>query len=91
MVDSAATGGLLVLARGISGDLVHTWQNAPGGSWSGWVSLGGGLSSAAVPGQASTGGLVVFARGNGGDLTHIWQNNAGGTWSNWMTLGGNLN
>jgi hypothetical protein len=71
-----------------SGALWHTWQTAPGGSWSAWDNLGGGIGPHNVAvGQNQDGRLEVFAVNTVGALEHIWQTNPGGGWSAWSDLG----
>jgi hypothetical protein len=73
-----------------SGVLLHRWQTSPGGSWSGWYSLGGYLiySRIAVFDNVTC-HLEVVGVGGDGAMWHIWQTNAGGgPWSGWASLGG---
>jgi len=58
------------------------------GSWSGWASLGGALTSG--PGVASwgPGRLDVFVRGSDNGLWHMWWD--GGVYHSWESLGGVL-
>lgn len=65
------------------------WYRAWNGSvWSGWQSLGGGMT--ADPGAVSWGPnrIDVFIRGNDNALWHIDFNGTG--WSGWENLGGSL-
>jgi hypothetical protein len=81
-----------VFARGTDNALWHIWQTAPHtGPWSGWASLGGGITSDPVAIDNSDGRLEVFARGSDDALWHIWQKAPHtGPWSNWASLGGRL-
>jgi hypothetical protein len=74
--------------RGKDNALWTMSQTAPGGSWSGWTSLGGILMGAPVAARNEDGHLEVFARGTDNALYNIWQKGAGGPWSNWASLGG---
>nr|WP_245782701.1 hypothetical protein [Actinokineospora terrae] len=81
-------GGHVLFGRGGAGELTHSWQEAPGTSWSAWNSLGGAITGQPVVGVAAGGGHVVAARGAGGDVVHIWQSGPLGPWSSWVSLGG---
>jgi hypothetical protein len=83
-------GRLEVFQWGTDGALWHKWQLTPGGSWSGWTSLGGALSGPPVVVSNDDRRLEVFARGTDGGLWHIWQLAGGGStgWSTWASLGG---
>src|SRR4051795_2169074 len=76
-------GTLEVFVRGPANALWHTWQYAPGGTWTPWASLGGVITAdpAAIP--YSTGALVVWTRGVDNSAWHVWQNTPAGTWSAW--------
>jgi N-acetyl-anhydromuramyl-L-alanine amidase AmpD len=87
-----ADGRLEVFARGTDNALWRNYQTTPGGTWSGWKSLGGQITwePAAV---VSPGGRVqVFARGTNKALYTIWQNVPGDdtNWSGWGGLGGQI-
>ena len=73
-----------------SGVLLHRWQTSPGGSWSGWYSLGGYLIYTRIAVFDNvTCHLEVVGVGGDGAMWHIWQTNAGsGPWSGWASLGG---
>lgn len=78
--------------------LYHRYQTSPGGSWTGWISLGGYLISAQIGGvRNSDCRLEVFGVGDDygpdyGAMWHIWQTTAGsGPWSGWNSLGGLFN
>jgi hypothetical protein len=83
-----ADGRLEIFARGSDNRLWHTWQQSPGGTWSGWYSLGGPIASAVSVIANKDGRLEVFATGTDNRLWHIWQQSPGGTWSGWYSLGG---
>ncbi|MEV5935122.1 hypothetical protein AB0L56_20935 [Streptomyces sp. NPDC052079] len=57
--------------------------------WSGWESLGGGLTDPVVASNAD-GRLEAFVRGLDGALWHIWQTTPNGGWSGWASLGGGI-
>ncbi len=63
------------------------WHKSWNGSWGGWQSLGGVLTT--EPAAVSWGGdrLDVFVRGTDNALWHTWR---GGSWSGWAGLGGGL-
>jgi len=54
------------------------------GSWLGWVSLGGVLTSAPAATYTSEGRLTVFARGTDNKIWHKWYD---GGWSGWTKVG----
>jgi hypothetical protein len=56
-------------------------------SWSGWESLGGGLTSDPAVASWAPGRLDTFVRGGDNALWHKWFQ---GGWSNWESLGGVL-
>jgi GH25 family lysozyme M1 (1,4-beta-N-acetylmuramidase) len=81
-------GSLEVFARNVYGALVHKWQTAANGEWSGWASLGGVLHSDPGVGRNSDGRIEVFGLGTDDRLYHIWQNAAHADWSAWGGFGG---
>lgn len=73
------------------GNLYHTWQTAPDGAWSPWLSHGHPPSTT-VSGSLEVapnadGRLELFITGNDGNLYHIWQTAPNGTWSSWLSHG----
>lgn len=77
---------------GSGNHLYHAWQTSPGGSWTGWYSLGGILIYSQI-GAVVNSDCHVEAFGIGADhaMWHIWQTNAGsGPWSNWASLNGDF-
>jgi hypothetical protein len=82
------SGQLVVFAIGEDLQLWHKWQLCDGCSWSGWVSLGGGLASNPVVVRKTDGTLVAFAVAFNRDLWHKWQLCNGCSWSGWNSLGG---
>ena len=56
----------------------------------GWMSLGGILTSKPAVGRNADGRLEVFARGTDNALYHIWQTAPNNGWSDWGGLGGIL-
>jgi hypothetical protein len=88
-VGENADGRLEVFAQGRDDDaLYHKWQLTPGGSWSGWESLGGVLTSSPDVARYADGRLVVFVKGTDNAVWLKWQLTPGGSWSGWYTLGG---
>lgn len=90
VVEDAITGGKVIFAKDNRGELVHKWQNAPGGTWSEWNSLGGSLLGDPNVLRTPDGRHVVYARGTNGHLMTKWQQSVGGSWSPWTDLGGEL-
>ncbi|MDB6020773.1 MAG: domain containing protein [Pedosphaera sp.] len=80
-------GRMEVFAVGHSATLYHNYQTSPGGSWSGWISLGTNMfvqNSFPAVGVNSDGRLEVFVVGTDGTVNHIWQKVAGSSAStNW--------
>ena len=92
VVGKNADGHLEVFKVEADGELRHRWQKLPGGSWSGWSSLGGSV----LPGVAITtnlhGELEVFAIARSSlSLCFIRQATPNSPdWSGWTNLGGAL-
>ncbi|MFI9584743.1 hypothetical protein ACIHCQ_23525 [Streptomyces sp. NPDC052236] len=85
--------GMVVFGIDVSGEVVHRWQNAPGGSWSAWTPLGRPTGRAVGRPWALVGRygkLVVFVRGDDGQLWHTWQSETGAWAPDWVGLGGRL-
>src|SRR6266545_1638408 len=89
-VGENADGRLEVFAVGPDRALRHNWQLTPGGSWSGWASLGGVIVGSPAVARDDSGSLVVFVRGTNDAVWLKWQLTPGssGSWSGWYTLGG---
>jgi hypothetical protein len=64
-----------VFVRGTDNALWHIWQTTPNGTWSGWASLGGVLTSDPIVASNADGRLEVFVRGTDNALWHIWEKN----------------
>jgi hypothetical protein len=84
---SSGAGHLDVFVEGTGGALYHKSYT---GTWSGWQSLGGSLTSSPAATSTSAGVIDVFARGTGGAIWQKTTTNGGGSWSNWASLGGQL-
>jgi hypothetical protein len=85
--------GMVVFGVDVSGEIVHRWQNAAGGSWSAWTPLGRPTGRAVGRPWALVGRygkLAVFVRGDDGQLWHTWQSEAGEWAPDWVCLGGRL-
>ena len=85
-------GRLQVFAVGGNGVMYSSWQNSPGGSWSGWSSFGTGkvIQPGFVVGQNLDGRLEAFAKGSGptADVFHLWQSAPSSSWTtNWADMG----
>ena len=81
-------GRLEVFARGTDNGLWHIYELAPNGSWSGWTSLGGEITSDPCVVSNADGRLEIFARGTDNALWHIWQTAPSDGWSDWASLWG---
>lgn len=88
-VIKSGSGQLGLFARGSDGALWHKWENSPGGSWSDWYSLGGGVHDP-VAATDTDGRMEVFVRGNNDALYRTRQKKAGGTWEGFTKMGGNM-
>lgn len=88
-VATNADGRLELFATGSDGTPYHAWQTSPGGSWTGWNSLGGAISGAPVPTVNADGRLEVFGFAGGG-VYHNYQTSPGGGWSGWIWIGGSI-
>lgn len=82
------TGILDIFARSSTNHLLHKMWTGQAG-WSGWVDLGGNITSepAAISRTAAT--VDVFAKGDSSNLLHRSFADTVG-WSNWENLGGNI-
>ena len=90
-----ADGRLEVFAVGTDDSVVHSWQTAPGGSFSGWAALATTATTATMVSPTvarnSDGRLEAFAIGSDLALWHTWQTTAGGAWNGaWASLGGSV-
>jgi hypothetical protein len=83
-------GRLEIFARSADGAVWHNWQTSPGGSWSGWNSLGGWISGRPAATINADGRLDVFVLGGGNTVYHNYQTSPGGGWSGWISLGGSI-
>jgi acylphosphatase/peptidoglycan hydrolase-like protein with peptidoglycan-binding domain len=88
IVASNQDGRLEVFVRGTDAALYHIWQTTPGGGWSEWTSLGGGVQGAPSVTRNADGRLEAFVKGTDNALWHTWQIKPGGAWSEWAPLGG---
>jgi M6 family metalloprotease-like protein len=69
-----------------AGEIIVDWKS----SWSGYLTLGGGLKGRPVVAQNADGRLEVFVRGMDDALWHIWHGGPNHGWSNWESLGGRI-
>jgi len=73
-----------------SASLEHRWQTSPGGSWSGWASLGGALlfGDIALFRNADC-KIEVFGTGTNHQVYDTWQTApSAGPWHTWASIGG---
>jgi hypothetical protein len=83
---AAVTSGSTSYAFVVGGDGALYVRADAGSGWSGWVSLGGYLTSSPAAASLGDGHLRVFGRGGDNGL---WSREfAGGSWSSWSYLGG---
>ncbi|MBZ5575470.1 MAG: choice-of-anchor D domain-containing protein [Acidobacteriia bacterium] len=92
VVTNAPTGTLAgcleVFVVGGDQAVWHNFQTTPGGSWSGWQSLGGGMTGNLAAGRNNDGRLEVLARGTDNALWDLPETAPGGPWSSWVSLNG---
>jgi hypothetical protein len=88
---NSVDGRLELFTTDSDGKVQHCWQKQPGGSWSGWESLGrpGGQSAGGLTTAVNHDGcLELFTVGAADDA--VWQrrqSQPGGDWSDWVSLG----
>jgi hypothetical protein len=89
-VGSNQDGRLEVFLIGTNSILYTSYQTAPNGGWSGWVSLGGTwpIGDAIGVGSNKDGRLEVFLIGTNSILYTSYQTAPNGGWSGWVSLGG---
>ena len=75
-----------IFVRGTDNALGHRWYE--NGTWYGWESLGGVLTSAPDVSSWGPNRLDVFVRGTDTALWHAWWN--GTVWEGYESLGGQL-
>jgi GH25 family lysozyme M1 (1,4-beta-N-acetylmuramidase) len=85
----AGSGQLALFVRGSDGALWHAWENSVGGTWSKWLSLGGGVHAPFAATDAD-GRMEVFVRGDNGALYRTRQKTPGGAWEGWTKMGGSV-
>ena len=83
---SWGAGRLDVFVEGMNGALYHQSYT---GTWSGWESLGGYLTSSPAAVSPASGVIDVFVRGSNGALYEKTTTNGGTTWA-WSSLGGQI-
>jgi len=81
-----ADGRLEVFAIGSDNQVYHIWQITPGGGWSGWAGIPGGIGYKEIDvGRNLDGQLEVFAVGVDNFVYTSWQRDG---WNGWKPLGG---
>jgi hypothetical protein len=84
-------GRLEVFATNTDGNVYHSWQNAPGGGWTAFYTLGhpaaGGFTGIPSVATNTDGRLELFSTGPDGRVYHAWQGAPGGGWTGWYSLG----
>jgi GH25 family lysozyme M1 (1,4-beta-N-acetylmuramidase) len=78
-------GRLDVFVEGTDQQLYQDFWN--GATWSGWLPLGGTLTSSPTVASWAVGRLDVFVAGSDGAIWHRWYM---GGWSSWESLGGEV-
>lgn len=85
---TVAGGDLYVFARASGGGLSYRRRNSAG-SWTGWSSLGGTLTSDPAVAVNADGRVQVFVRGSDRSVLYRRQASAGSSsWEPWTSLGG---
>jgi hypothetical protein len=77
-------GRLEMFGIGTNHEMFHIWQLSPGGSWSGWSSLGGNLVSEPYTGGLAGGGIYVDALGPDNIWHRRHQTAPNCCWSGWV-------
>ncbi|MFT3768628.1 MAG: GH25 family lysozyme [Minicystis sp.] len=88
-VVKSGSGQLGLFVRGSDGALWHAWENSVGGTWSKWISLGGGVHDPFAA-TDTDGRMEVFVRGNNDALYRTRQKEAGGAWEGFTKMGGTV-
>jgi len=83
---NADSGRLEIFARGTDAKAYHQYQRTFGGSWSGWYSMEGTLTSDLTVEANVDARLEVFARWSNGDVYHIYQVAPDSGWSAWSRV-----
>lgn len=78
-------GRLEIFEMGTDGTAWHAGQQNAGGAWTGWVSLGGTLSSLPSVVSNSYGALEIVAEDALSNILTNFQTTAGGSWSDWLS------
>jgi peroxiredoxin len=69
----------------VQGSDAAMWHKSYAGSWSGWQSLGGILTSSPAATSPNTGVIDAFVRGSNPGL---WEKTYNGGWSGWSSISG---
>ena len=91
-VASSADGRLQLFVVGNDERLWHTWQTAPNGGWSGWISHDAPAGKKfqrlrPAVGRAADGRLELFAVSEDAALWHLRQTAPNDGWSQWLSHG----
>ena len=78
---------LELFATDMNGGLIHRWQLAPNGTWSGWQWMGVFVQGPPAVARSIDTRLELFAADPNGGLIHAWQLAANGGWSGWQWTG----
>ena len=87
-----ANGRIAIAAIAINGGMFVNTQSSPGGSFGGWVGLGGSfpLDNGVAMGTNADNRLEVFTLGADKQVHHAWQATPGGAWSAMFPMGGSF-
>ena len=86
VVANDRNGSLTVVARGTDNAIYYC--KLVSGSWTNWVSLGGGVTSDPALAVNQDGRLQIFVRGTDGVIYTIWELTSGvNNWSSWAAVG----
>jgi hypothetical protein len=80
------SGIIAIYARTTTGAIMGTNQNAPGGSFYPWISLGGNLASDPTVLQLANGAMAMYATAPDHNVWGISQAGPGGSWGSWQLL-----
>jgi hypothetical protein len=83
-------GRLEAFVVGPDNRVYQSWQTSPGGNWSNWQQLSGGIAKSVTVARNQDGRLSVFAIGTDNRAYHISQTSPNGNWNNWQQLPGGI-
>jgi hypothetical protein len=83
-------GRLEAFVVGPDNRVYQSWQITPGGNWSNWQQLSGGIAKSVTVARNQDGRLSVFAIGTDNRAYHISQVAPNSNWTSWQQLPGGI-